>query len=276
MPTGTLITRQPAVVGYGNGALEMVAAASNGSLYHWRFLNGAWSKPVQVDGNILGRPLLVNFGSGQLMLVALGTDRRPYFWSYANGTWSNFWRVPTNLVVDERYISSLAVSSWGDGTVDLGFVEYQTGALFHGRLNASILSGIPIGEAFTRVGGALIDIPVVTALSPSRINVLAVGTDRRVYSAWTSAVQSSQFNPIGIVWSGYMAAGASTGVRVGGVLKLGSGELVAVGTDLGGHIEISRYNGFTWRQFKQAVSQDTSTVPLASPLYRPATSNYSN
>ena len=277
MPSGVLITRQPAVVGYGNGFLDMVAVSSTGSLYHWRFRNSVWSAPVQISGTILGKPILINFGSAQLDLIALGTDRRPYFWTYSNGSWSNFWRVPTNVVVDERYFSSLSFSSWGDGSIDIGLVEYQTEALYYGRLNASQLyNGTPFGEAFKKVGGYLIDVPVITALSPFKINVLAVGTDHRVYSTLTSKVQQSQLNPLGIVWSGYLPIGNSSLLKIGGVLKFGPNELTAVGTDGSGGLETSRYNGFTWAQFQSVLSQSSVSSPVASTNYRAAATDYSN
>ena len=277
MPSGVLITRQPSVVGYGNGALDMVAASSTGSLYHWRFRNSIWSSPIQISGSVVGEPILINFGNAQLDLVALGTDRRPYFWTYSNGSWSSFWRVPTSVVVDERYFSSLSVSSWGDGSAEMALVEYQTGALYHGRVLASQLyNGTPFGEAFKKIGGVLIDAPILTALSPYKISVLAIGTDHRVYSASTYKVQQSQLNPLGLVWSGYTAVGGSSLVKVGDVLKLGPNELTAIGLNGSGGLAISRYDGFTWEQFQPVLSQSAVALPPAWTNYRAAVSDYSN
>src|SRR5262249_22818282 len=64
LPNSVVFQKQPTVAAYGNGFLEVVAVSTTGTLWHWRYLNGAWTAPVQVPGNVVSRPALVNFGSG--------------------------------------------------------------------------------------------------------------------------------------------------------------------------------------------------------------------
>ena len=266
-PNSVVFQKQPTVVAYGNGFLEVIAVSTTGTLWHWRYLNGSWTAPVQVPGNVVSRPALVNFGGGQLMLLALGTDRRPYFWEFNSGVWSGFWRAPTNLVVNENYFSPQSIAGWGDGTVDVAMVEYGSEALYHGRFSASMFTATPIGEALKYVGGVLTDVPVLSAVSPYRVIVLAIGTDRRVYSASTLKVAASQLNPLGIQWSGYFAMGGA-GNRLSSIAKVGANEMTVAGIDASGKLSVSRYNGAVWSQFQSIVGPNSNSFAI-SALYRP-------
>jgi hypothetical protein len=178
----------------------------------------------------------------------------------------------------------MAASSWGEGSIDLALVEAQTGVLYHGRLGAQTITGaasniigMTPGFSFTSLEGNLIDTPVLTAVSATRINILHVGTDRAVYSNWSSA-GTSPFVPIGqappIRWSGHGYVGVQN-VLLGGVAKTGSSELTAVGTDTNGHVLLSRYSGAKWMQYQPVVGQDPLTQ-LSPPRYRPAVTSLHN
>jgi hypothetical protein len=271
-PNSVVFQKQPTVVAYGNGFLEVVAVSTTGSLWHWRYLNGAWMAPVQVSGNVVSRPALVNFGGGQFMLLALGTDRRMYFWGFDSAVWSGFWSAPSNLVINENYFNSQSMAGWGDGTVDLAMVENGSGALYHGRFTAAMLYSTPLGEAFKYVGGVLTDTPLLTAVSPYRVIVLAIGTDRRVYSASTTKVAATQLNPLGIQWSGYFGMGGA-GNRLSSIAKVGANEMSVAGIDGSGKLSISRYNGAVWSQFQSTVGPDMNLLSI-SAAFRPQLSGF--
>ncbi len=206
----------PAVVGYGSGQLEVLAVAQNHSLYHWRFQNGVWSNAIQLQGTVISQPVLVHLGSGQMLALAIGTDQHLYLWYFVNGAWSNFKQVSTSVLVNQILFGQLAASSWGEGSVDVSLIEAQTGALYHGRLGpGDFVPGLSFGATpsrmFSLVGGNVIDTPVLTAFGPTRLHLLAIGTDHVVYSNWSTPdysrplVLSSQAPPI--VWTGYRSIG---------------------------------------------------------------------
>jgi hypothetical protein len=269
---GQLFRSQPALVGYGNGQLEMVAVAQNNTMYHWRFQNAVWSAPVAIPGTVISQPILVHVGSGQLVLVAVGGDRKLYLWSFTNGAWSGWRQVPTNFSINPMMFGPLAAASWGDGSFDLALVDAANGGLFHGRIGPGYFAsgiGLTPSREFASLGGILIDTPILTAISPTRINILAIGTDRVVYSNWSSwefsLYLSSSAPPMR--WSGYDAIGG-TSLLMAGVAKLGSNELVTAGIDPGGRMFVSRFNGGAWSQFQPVIGQQQSTL-LAPPLFRP-------
>jgi hypothetical protein len=273
---GQLFRAQPAVVGYGSGQLEMVAVAQNNSLYFWRYQNGTWSSGVQIPGFVISQPVLAYVGAGQMVLLAIGGDRKMYMWSFTNGAWSAYAQVPTSFTINNLYFGRLAASSWGDGSLDVGLVDSQTGALNHGRIGPGYFTtGIALGltpsKAFTSLGGILVDTPILTAFSPTRINILAVGTDSNVYSTWSSPNYSQAFllsQAPPIVWSGYSYIGGNR-VLLGGVAKLGANELTAAGIDSSGRLSLARFNGAKWMQFEPVIGQVTGSL-LAPPMYRPA------
>lgn len=268
LPPNSTFRSQPTVVGYGSGYLEVVTASQSGSLYHWRFQNGVWTKPVQVSGYVISQPILANLGDGKLVLLALGSDRRVYYWGFTNGAWSAFRRFSDTVVVNENFFSELAASSWGDGSLDLAMVENGTGALYHGRISAGYLHpNVIIREPFARVGGVLTDTPILTAFSSTRLNVLAVGTDHSVYSAWTSSVVVNRLNTMGIAWSGYHGIGG-TNLKMGGVAKLGANELIAAGTDANGKVMLSHFTRGGWMQFQPVIGQSGNS------LKRPTINNF--
>jgi len=277
---GQLFRGQPAVVAYGNGQLEMVAVAQNNTMFHWRYQNGAWTPATQISGTVISQPILIHIGSGQLVLLAVGGDRRLYLWSFTNGAWSNWQQVPTSFLINPTMFGQLAASSWGDGAIDIGLVDNSSGALYHGRIGPGyFVSGLSLGltpsRPFSSLGGILTDTPILTALSPTRIHVLAVGTDRIVYSNWSFPDNSglyliSQAPPI--LWRGYSHIGGYN-LLMGGVAKLGSNELLAAGTDSSGRVMITRYNGANWIQF-QPVAGPTPGTFLSPPLYRPAVTSF--
>ena len=282
-PSGVTFRAQPAVVGYGNGQLEVVAVGSNNALYHWRFQNGSWSAATQLSGTVVSQPILVHLGAGQLVTLAVGTNQRLYLWYFSGGAWSSYRQVSTSFLINQSLFGPLAASSWGEGSIDLALVEAQTGVLYHGRLGGVTITGIAFsfaltpGRAFTSLGGNVIDTPVLTALSATRLNILAVGTDHALYSNWSTLDTSSivginQAPPI--VWSGYNYLGG-TNVLVGGVAKAGANELIAVGTDTSGRVLRSRYAGAKWMQLHPIIGQNPQTQ-LNPPLYRPAVAAFGN
>jgi hypothetical protein len=276
-PANQLIRAQPALVGYGNGQLEMVAVGQNGALFHWRYQNGSWTSATQLSGTVLSQPILMHLGAGQLATLAVGTDQRLYLWYFSNGVWASPRQMTTSFLINPVLFGPMAASSWGEGSIDLALVEAQTGVLYPGRLgagsitNASFSVGMTPGSAFTSLGGNVIDTPVLTALSPTRINVLDVGTDHAVYSRWSTADTSVPFvagQSPPIVWGGYHYLGGQN-LLLGGVVKTGSDDLTAVGIDADGRLLLSRYCGSKWMQYQPVIGQSTQTQ-LSPPRYRPA------
>jgi len=281
---------QPAVAGYGNGDLDMVAVAPNSTIFHWRYQNGQWSQPTQIAGTAISQPILAYLGGGQLVLLAVGSDRRLYLWYFVNGGWSTSQQVQTSILIKPELFGQLAASSWGDGSIDVGLVDNASGALYHGRIGPGYFQssiglttnyiGLTPSRSFSAVGGILADMPILTAFSPTRINVLAIGTDRNVYSSWASpAAVSNPVPPVelfprapAIAWSNYYSIGGSN-LLMGGVAKLGSNELIAAGTDVNGRLMISRFSGTAWSQFRSVIRQAPNTL-LNPPLYRPAIINF--
>lgn len=281
-PANVTFNGRPSVISQGNGWLGVAATGNNGSIYFWSLQNGAWSTYTTLSGNVISIPILVNLGSGQMLVLGLGTDKKLYYWYY-RGSWAAHQPVSIPNFVDPLKFSSLSASSWGQGTVDLVYVDDQTKALFHGRISARnyigglLSTGFAPNRSFTSLGGSLIETPVITALSPSRLHVFAIGTDREVYSNWSSFDISSvpwnvqQAPPI--VWSGYNYIGGGNGLLLGGVAKTGANELTAVGIDPTGRLQLTRSIGNKWSGFSSVVVPSNQTQ-TGLRFFRPAVSTY--
>jgi hypothetical protein len=282
-PANVTFTTQPAVIGYGNGQLEVVAVGNNLSLYHWRLQNGSWTNAMQVSGSVISQPILVSLGSGQLLLLAVGGDHHLYFWYFTNGAWSGYQGITTSFLINQNLFGPLAASSWGDGSVDLAVTDWQTGGLYQGRIGPGYFTsgfnpGLTPSRAFTTLGGNLIDTPVLTAFGPTRLHVMATGTDHNLYSNWSSFDYAHPSYPPNsappIVWSGYNYIGGYN-VVPGGVAKSGANELTTIGTDTSGRVMLSRSTGTGWTQFQPVLGQTASTQ-LSPPRFRLAVATFNN
>ena len=220
--------------------------------------------------------LLVNLGGGQLYRRHR-SNQHPYFWYFSNGVWATARQINSTFLINPVLFSQTAVSSWGEGCIDLVVVEAGTGTPYHERLGAALITAAPPwvagmtpGFNFASLGGNWIDTPIVTALSATRISILAVGTDHRVYGSWSWPDTS---HPVlagqapAIQWDGYGDLGG-VNLLMGGVAKTGANELTAVGIDTSGHVYLGRYYGGKWNQYQPIAGQNTQTQ-LSPPLYRP-------
>jgi hypothetical protein len=282
-PAGVTFAAPPAAVTYGNGQLEVVGVAQSGALYHWRRQNGNWTNATQLNGQVLSQPILMHLGAGQLVTLAVGLDQRLYLWYFSNGSWASSRPITTGFLLNQILFGPMAASSWGEGSIDLALVEAQTGALFQGRLGAGTITntttmGMTQGRLFTRLGGVLIDTPLITAISETRANILSVGTDHAIYSSWSSPdpdktiFPSTQAPPV--VWVGFDYLGGEY-VLLGGVARTGANELTAVGTDQSGRLLLSRYRGVRWMQYQPITGQNPLTQ-LSPPRFRPTVTTFLN
>jgi hypothetical protein len=276
-----------AAVNLANGNIEAVAVGQNRMLYHWRFLNGQWQPPLLVGGPVNSLPALVNVGAGRLALLAVGQDLKLHRWRFSDGQWLDFGIIRTNFTVNEVLFGPTAVSSWGDGTVDLVMVEDTSGAVHHYRL---LGSDQPPGRGFasisrsvTRIGGSATETPILTARGPNDLHLLIRGADGRVYANQTqlrpvpSHTGFRRFLPrwilgsrrVALTWKGFQPVSQKRSLLVGPAARLGDGELVVAATDdQSGRIYMTRYLGHRWSMFMPLVKQllpERQSPPFSRP-----------
>lgn len=286
--TGTNFTfaRPPAVTAYGNGQLDVVAVATNNNIYHWRLKGGVWSGWTQLAGTSASAPSLTyTGGSGQLEMLAVRTDNKLNRWRYLHPNWVNPIQLPGSFSIIASLFGQQSVSSWGDGSVDAIVVQSGTGAVNHRRVGPrddTVPGGAfgPPVRNFALVGGVVSDIPVLTAFGPTRLHIMARGSD----NAWYNNLSKLYIPPIPgpivpgadplISWGGFKGIGGS-GLIVGGVANLGSTNMVAIAENLNGQAFTNRYNGAIWTGFQPVIGQ-TADMQLLQPFFRPAIASRGN
>jgi hypothetical protein len=281
LPPSVRISSPLVAVSHGAGWIDLVGTANNNSVYHWRFRNGSWSSPTQLSGVFLSSPALAYVGAEQLELFAVGADRRLYRQRFVGGRWNGWAMVSGNFPINPILFGQSAVASWGDGTVDMIVVNAQNLALMHRRIGPGVEAcrpGVricpPFPRSFNAIGGTSIETPVLTAIGPSRLNVLAMGADHAFYNKWGSP-PSPPGMFVGdppINWGDLRLLGGG-GLLIGNSAHTGRENIAAIGTDRSGHLFVARYRQDHWTGFQPVMGQ-SPRILLSPPLFRPAITSH--
>lgn len=276
VPSGVTLTRT-AAVSYGNGLIELVALGNNGRLYHWRFRNSAWSNPTALGNSIVSEPALLHVGAGQLELLAVDADYRLLRWRFTNNAWTGSTVISGDFRISNQMFGQTSVSSWGDGTVDVVVVNADTRALYQRRIGPGDETctgfGCPAPRVFNLIGGKVYDTPVLTAFSPSKLNVLTMGQSLSWYSSW-SGLQTFQpivFPPLRdplLAWSNFTYMGG-TEMVISNAAHTGRNNFAAIAIHLDGRVYINRYTDGRWTGFQPIIGQ-TSSMVLTLPVILPS------
>ena len=282
VPSGVRFASPVTAVSFGVGHIELVAAAQNGTLHHWRYRRGAWEAPRTIAGGpIISAPVLVNVGAGQLELLGIGQDQRLHHWRFVNGQWTAPQQLGGSSALSAVLFGPLAVASTGDGTVDVVVVEDGTFRLLHRRVFAdealSVGPFLRLGPrgSFMAIGGNVTDVPSVTAFSAHRLLVVVPGTDGQLYGNWSELVPPSRppdftvrpIGDLGLRWRGFEVL-SMPGLMMGGAARLRDEDLALVTVDRTGRIYHARYNAGRWSGFWM-LQRQTSDVQR-QPATRPA------
>lgn len=279
VPAGVSLLSMSAVT-YGNGFLELVARAGDNRVFHWRYRNGAWSTPVVLATQVVSTPVIVHRGAGQLELLGIDVDHHMFRWLFFDNAWHPRLSVPHDFRINEDLFAASSVSSWGDGTIDVAVVGLDTRALYHRRVGpgdevCTARLGCPAPRVFSNLGGSINEDPVLTAFSPTRINVLAM-RGLSWYSIWGNR-NPVRFTPIpppidpSIQWSGFESIGGSE-MLVGGAAHAGRNNFSALALREG-RFFVNRYLNGTWTGFQPVVGQRPEQI-LRLPIIPPAISSH--
>ncbi|HKQ75074.1 MAG TPA: hypothetical protein VJ810_15365 [Blastocatellia bacterium] len=279
-PTGVTLTALSAAT-YGNGFVELAAHGSDNRIYHWRYRGGVWSQPAAVANQIISAPILMSAGAGQLELLGVDLDYHLFRWRFVDAAWQPRLSVAHDFRINNTLFSSLSASSWGDGAIDLVVVGLDTRNLYHRRIgpgneictNPSPFPPVicPAPRVFSNLGGSIMDDPVLTAFSPTRLNVLTM-QGLKWHSIWASR------HPIQLItipappdprllWSGFEYIGGDEMV-VGGAAHTGRNSFVAVAVR-DGQFYINRNADGRWTGFQPLIGQDPGQI-LHLPIFLPA------
>jgi hypothetical protein len=260
---------------YGNGFIELAALGSDRRIYHWRYRDGSWGNPTAVANNIISAPVLRYVGAGQMELLAVDVDYRLFRWRHTGLSWASRVSLPGNFRINERLFGPTAASSWGDGTIDVAVVDRDTRELYQRRIGPGdetcSAPGCPAPRVFNKVGGSVIDKPVLTAFSPTKLNVLTMEA-LQWFSNWATAnpvqpvTNPPQRDPA-LSWSGPQSMGGSEMV-VGAAAHTGSTNYAVVAIGVDGRVFINRSQQGHWTGFQHVAGQ-TPEMILRSPVILP-------
>lgn len=272
LPAQTNLTFQsrPAVVGYGDGQLDVIGVSTTGSIYHWRCVNGIWQNPQQISGMVISSPILVNTGGGQLELFAIGGDNKLYRWRFLGGAWGNWQQIPGTFTINPNRFGQGSAMTSSDGALDLAVVSNQAGAAVYHRYveprdDTVSLPNLP-AQTFRSLGSWANSQPFVGTFSKNEKFVIvgdSFSSDFKYYSLNNSAN-----------WQTGVLRGNNLGLQIGGIANLPTGAVV-VATDLSGKIYF--HNQFVAEnpRFDFApVSRQTAQSQLRLPLYRPTVASF--
>jgi hypothetical protein len=262
---------------YGNGFVELAATGSDNRIYHWRYRDGVWSQPVAVANQIVSAPILMHTGAGQLELLGVDMDYHLFRWRFVDNAWQPRLTIAHDFRINEVVFSSLSASSWGDGSLDLVVVNKDKRTLHHRRIgpgNEICTSpfpaplGCPPPRGFSDLGGSVMDTPVLTAFSPTDLNVMTM-QGLRWYSGWS---YPARFQPINardplIEWGNPEDIGGEEMV-VGGAAQTGRQNFAAVAIKEG-RLYINRNTNGRWSGFQQMIGQSSDQLIL-QPVVLPA------
>jgi hypothetical protein len=277
VPTGVTLTALSAA-SYGNDCIELAARGSDNRIYHWRYRNGAWSQPAAIANEIISAPILMHTGAGQLELLGVDLDYHLFRWRFWGNAWQPRLSVAHNFRINNALFSSLSASSWGDGTVDLVVVGLDKSNLYHRRIGPGdeICTNpfplpCPAPRVFSNLGGSIMDDPVLTAFSPTRLNALMM-QGLKWHSIWASKHPNQLFTPPAppdprLLWSAFEYIGGDEMI-VGGAAHTGRNNFAAVAVR-DGRFYINRSAGGHWTGFQPIIGQQPEQI-LRLPIFLPS------
>jgi len=226
--TNLVFRSRPAIVGYGDGQIDLVGVTTAGAIYHWRMVNGIWQNPRVISGTV-SSPVLVNTGGGQLEFFAIGGDNKLYRWRFLGGTWGNWQQLPSTFTINPGKFGQGAATTAGDGTVDLAVVTNMAGVLVYHRLveprdDTVSLPNMP-AQTFRSIGSMANTQPFISAAGKTEKFVIA------------GEVNSPDFKYFSLnnstTWKTDILRGNGLGLLIGGIADLPTGA-VAVAADVNG------------------------------------------
>lgn len=261
---------------YGNGFIELAARGSDNRIYHWRYRGGAWTAPVAIATNVISAPILIHKGAGQTELLGIDLDYHLYRWRFVNNAWQPRLSIAHSFRINPALFGSASASSWGDGTVDLAVVGLDTRSLYYRRIGpgdeiCTAPFGCPTQRSFTTLGGSVMEDPIMTAFSPTRLNVLVMQG-----LSWYS-ISANKYTPMfmpippppdpPVVWTSFQGIGGSE-MLVGAAANTGRNNFAALGVKEG-RFFINRNIGGTWTGFQSIIGQQPGQV-LRLPIIAPS------
>jgi hypothetical protein len=277
IPAGvTLIALSAAT--YGAGYVELAARGGDNRIYHWRYRNGVWSQPAAIANQIISAPILMSAGAGGLELLAVDYDYHLFRWRFVNNAWQPRLSIAHDFRINNALFNSSSASSWGDGTVDLMVVGLDTQNLYHRRIGPGDETctqpfplPCPAPRVFSNLGGRIMDDPVLTAFSPTRLNALTM-QGLRWHSIWANKHPNQLFAPPAppdprLLWSPFEYIGGDEMV-VGGAAHTGRNNFVAVSIR-DGRFYINRNVDGRWTGFQPIIGQNPEQI-LRVPIFLPA------
>ncbi|MEO6390388.1 MAG: hypothetical protein ABIP75_00970, partial [Pyrinomonadaceae bacterium] len=271
LPGQTNLTFQtrPAVVGYGDGQLDVVGVTTAGAIYHWRFINGTWRNPVLVSGTV-SSPVLVNTGSGQLELFAVGGDNKLYRWRFTGGVWGNWQGLPSAFTIQAPKFGPGSAATAGDGAVDLVVVSSQAGAPVYHRYveprdDTVSLPGQP-AQTFRSIGSGANSQAFIGVINKTEKFAIAGDVSSSDFRFYTLNNSTN--------WQTTMIKGRGLGLQIGAIAALPSGGVV-VATDLNGKLYFHDRLTAAGPRFDFVPIRGQSFFHwLPTPRYRPTVASF--
>jgi hypothetical protein len=277
IPTGVTLTALSAAT-YGAGFIELAARGGDNRIYHWRYRGGVWSQPTAIASQIISAPILMSTGAGQLELLGVDLDYHLFRWQFVGAAWQPRLSIAHDFRINNALFSSSSASSWGDGAIDIVVVGLDTRNLYHRRIGPGpeictqpIPSLCPAPRVFSNLGGSIMEDPVLSAFSPTRLNALTM-QGLKWHSIWASKHPNQWFAPPAppdprLIWSGFEYIGGDE-MFVGGAAHTGRNNFAAVAVR-DGKFYINRNTGGRWTGFQPIIGQNPDQI-LRSPIFLPA------
>jgi hypothetical protein len=175
-PPGLAPGASVAISSRGVGSLDVLAAGTDGSIWHSLWTGTQWSAWESVGpslANISG-PAAVSMNSGRIDLFAIGPYGRMWHTEWING-WGG-WDLNLGQPAPGSVGSAApAVSSWGTNRLDV-FARGTDNAVYQ----ATWTGGNGFGPWQSR-GQTIVSSPAAVSWSPNRIDLFGIGPDHNVW-----------------------------------------------------------------------------------------------
>lgn len=278
-PTGVKVIGISATT-YGNGFVDLAATTSDSKVHFWRYRGGVWSQPNVVADQVISAPILKYMGAGQLELLVIEFDHNLRRYRFAQNAWLEPLSISHSFQIDNNKFSSASASSWGDGTVDIVVSDLNTNKLHHRRIGPGNWTcttpfGCPPLRTFNPIGGTSLESPVLTAFSPTNLNLLTM-QGLRWYSTWASAIPFQPYPPRRdpvIRWSSFKYIGGDEMV-VSQTAHTGRKNFVAIGVKEG-KFYLNRNENWQWKGFNQVIGQKPNQI-VKIPIFLPDITSHSH
>ncbi len=263
---------------YGNGYVELVAVGTNRKVYHWRFRDGNWSGGNIIADGVISDPIIKHNGAGQLELMGVDFDQQLKRWRFYDNQWHSKLDVSHTIRINDNLFNSKSASSWGDGTIDLVVVDKDTQKIYHRRIgpgdeNCTQPIGCAPPRQFFFVGDKSVETPILSAFSPTRMNILAM-KGLRWYSSWSSLFNTPIQHPEPpIQWEDFKDIGGNEMV-IGNATNSGRQNLTTIATATG-EIYINRNKNGDWSGFQKVYGQSNENI-LRTPIFLPNIASLGN